>query len=272
MTIRSNQYSSITENKKFRRLCDMLFYFSATGNSQHVAKRIATKTNESVIPITSCIKEQQYDFSLSENERLGIITPVYFWGLPSIVVDFITKINILTSGNHYTYSVITCGTVTGQAGKQIEKLLINKDIKVNAQFSIKMVDTWTPMFDLTNQEKNKIITEAAEPQIDYTIEKINMNQKGNFDNRKIPLISRFVYKYYRSIRQTKRFTLLDSCVGCGVCIKQCPDEAIKIIEGKVTWIKDECVMCLGCLHKCPKFSVQYGNKTQKHGQFLHPSK
>ena len=28
-------------------------------------------------------------------------------------------------------------------------------------------------------------------------------------------------------------------------------------------------MCLSCLHHCPKFAIQYGSRTQKHGQYSH---
>ena len=40
--------------------------------------------------------------------------------------------------------------------------------------------------------------------------------------------------------------------------------------GRPVWVKEQCVMCLCCLHHCPKFSIQYGNKTLRHGQYVHP--
>lgn len=35
----------------------MIFYFSATGNSQYVATRISHETNEMAISISDCIKK-----------------------------------------------------------------------------------------------------------------------------------------------------------------------------------------------------------------------
>lgn len=249
----------------------MIYYFSATGNSQHVAERLAATTGDTLVSITACAKAQHFNLELRESERLCFVTPVYFGGLPTIVADFISRLKITPHGEHYVYSVITYGTTTGQASKQLAGLL-GKKATVNAKFAVRMVDTWTPMFDLSDKRKIEAITQAAEPQIDVTIKKVSDRQSGDFDKRKIPLIAPLVYRMYGKARKTKRFDLLPTCMGCGVCSRQCPVSAITILDKKAVWVKDECVLCLGCLHHCPKFAIQYGKNTQKHGQFVYPKK
>jgi flavodoxin len=56
----------------------MIFYFSATGNSRHVANRIAEATNDRTISIVSSMKEQNFTFTLSEKEKVAIVVPVYW--------------------------------------------------------------------------------------------------------------------------------------------------------------------------------------------------
>ena len=42
-------------------------------------------------------------------------------------------------------------------------------------------------------------------------------------------------------------------------------------ERKPVWVKEKCALCLGCLHRCPKFAIQYGKRTQRHGQYTNPN-
>ena len=81
----------------------MIFYFSATGNCKYAAQRIAASTGEAIHSITECVKQQQYHFS-SDNGTVGIITPTYAWGLPSIVRDFL---NELVLDEHPSYPACT---------------------------------------------------------------------------------------------------------------------------------------------------------------------
>lgn len=69
----------------------MIFYFSATGNCKYAAQRIAASTEEAIHSITECVKQHQYHFS-SDNGTVGIITPTYAWGLPSIVRIFCMRL------------------------------------------------------------------------------------------------------------------------------------------------------------------------------------
>jgi ferredoxin len=52
---------------------------------------------------------------------------------------------------------------------------------------------------------------------------------------------------------------IDACVGCGVCIKRCPFEAITLIENdgkKVAQVDiNKCVGCGVCTRFCPKKSL-----------------
>lgn len=84
-------------------------------------------------------------------------------------------------------------------------------------------------------------------------------------------------KIYRKISynnggNTSKFKVSNKCIGCELCARRCPSNAIEIIDGKPTWIKEKCNLCLRCLHYCPKFAIIYGKQTEKHGQYVNKMK
>ena len=249
----------------------MILYFSATGNSEYVAKRIARETKDTTISMTDCYKKQMMTFD-SDDEVIGIISPTYAWGLPNIVSDYLQNISFKYKPK-YIYFVATYGTTPGQTGKFVEEILAKKGLELSAKFSVKMPDTWTPIFDLSNQEKVQQKNKEAEKEIDFIIKQIKNLETGDFMKNESPyLLAQLVHHVmYEKMRKTKHFSVEDSCVGCGMCERNCPVSAIKLSEGKPTWVKEKCVMCLSCLHHCPKFAIEYGKNTKKHGQYIHDS-
>ena len=250
----------------------MIFYFSATGNSKYVATRLAQATNDTIVSIVECLKTGSFEFDINENERIGFVTPTYNWGLPTVVIDFLEQMNLGMTGKHYIYHVLTYGTSTGQAHQMMSKNLVRKGMSLDGKFMIRMVDTWTPIFNLSDKEKNKKITDAAEDQITDVIDKVKMQLCGDYNHSKLPrMISAIGYSQYSNGRKTRKFQVEDSCIGCSLCAKICPVGAIEIRNDKPVWIKNQCTLCLGCLHRCPKFAIQYGKCTKKHGQFVNPN-
>ena len=123
---------------------------------------------------------------------------------------------------------------------------------------------------LSDEEKCEKVTKDAEVCIDRVIEKVVNRVRGDFDNRKIPHWLAFPYTYCNRKKSTAPFVVLGRCIRCGACAKKCPMGAIEMRDNRPIWIKEQCLQCLGCLHRCPVFAIQYGKKTIKHGQFVHP--
>ena len=244
----------------------MIIFFSATGNCKYVAKRISDAIGQEIVSITDCIKLNRYDFS---DDSITIISPTYFWGLPSIVSDFLKKSNIKAE---YLCFISTYGTTPGASGRIADRLLKNR--KLDAFYSVRMADTWTPIFDLSTPEKVGKFTKTTESDIDNIIAKI----KSGYRNKKMKhslsafVVDLFAQPIYNNFaRKTAKLSVNEKCIGCGLCSMKCPVNAIEMKEGKPVWVSGKCVMCLGCLHRCPKFAINYGNKTQKHGQYTNPN-
>ena len=131
----------------------MILYFSATGNCKYVAARLAAAFGQETVSIVDCIRDGVYAFT---DDTIGIVVPTYFWGLPSIVKEFLGKAEFHTD---YLYLISTYGTTPGASDAMASKAIRGKTI--DAFYSVRMPDTWTPMFDLTNQKKIDAIQKLA---------------------------------------------------------------------------------------------------------------
>ena len=210
-----------------------------------------------------CLKHRKLRFS--DTDILGIISPTYANGLPDLVDVFLRNLEIRSK---YTFFIATYGTTPGLTGYFAEKYLRNP---IDAKFSIRMPDNFTPWFDLSDPKKVAKINAKADEQLREVTARIQMRETGDFMQLVTPKISCIVHQpTYDSLRKTSNFHVESTCIGCRKCASGCPVHAIKIIDGKPVWVKEKCTMCLGCLHHCPVFAIQYGKHTKGHGQYQHP--
>lgn len=50
------------------------------------------------------------------------------------------------------------------------------------------------------------------------------------------------------------YMITDDCVGCGTCVEECPNNAIKEAEDKYE-ITEDCVECGNCVEVCPTNAI-----------------
>lgn len=250
----------------------MILYFSATGNTQYAAQRIAEATNDTLVSIRQCMRDGIHDFSLKENENFGFVMPTYFQGMPTFLQHFVQSIHLTAgAGKHYAYAVSTCGVSYGNSGSEAVRAMKNVGIELDATFRIRMVDNWNPYFDMNDRSYIQTAENTAEADLAEVCAKIRTKEKGdylsdNFDAAKeIELAAA-----YDESRRTRLFKVNSSCVGCGLCVNQCPVQAIELQKQKPTWTKKQCLLCLGCVHKCPLNAIAYTNETIGHGQYVNP--
>lgn len=92
------------------------------------------------------------------------MSPTYFWGLPSIVGEFLGKASFKTG---YLFFIATYGTFPGAAGVMAARAIRGREI--DAYYSVRMPDIWTPVFDLSTPEKTARFTGTTEADIGRAI-------------------------------------------------------------------------------------------------------
>ncbi|GJM57236.1 EFR1 family ferrodoxin [uncultured Dubosiella sp.] len=251
----------------------MILYFSATGNIQYAVQQIAKATGDTIVSIRNHIEDEHPRFHLKDHENFGIVMPTYFQGLPAFVQDFLKMMKLTMDGtDHYAYSVATCGMSDGNFGSQAVKAMKNSGLALDSTLCIRMVDNWNPHFDMTDRSYIEQAEQRTETDIEKVCAQIAAKEKGiflpdHFGHDKEEELA----KAYEQSRKTENFTVNESCIGCGMCARQCPVHAIGIKHKSPEWIKEQCILCLGCVHKCPKNAIAYTENTIGHGQYTNPN-
>lgn len=118
-----------------------ILYFSATGNSLFVAKRIGGE----LLSIPKLIKENQYEIS---DDIIGVIVPTYYDDAPKMVRSYLDKARLTAT---YTFVINTYGYMTRTATSHMESYMTKAAGHTDYVTQIIMVDTDVTRFEIQNQ-------------------------------------------------------------------------------------------------------------------------
>ena len=95
--------------------------------------------------------------------------------------------------------------------------------KIDAYYSVRMADTWTPVFDLSTPEKTARFTGSTEASIDRAIRGLSERRTNRHMFPRTPafiteLISQPIYN--NSARLTTKLRVEGGSIGCGLCFKR----------------------------------------------------
>lgn len=252
----------------------MIFYFSGTGNTAHTAKRIALATSEDIISIPAALRDGNHTYSLKEGEAVEFVIPTYFYGVPTIVAEFMDSLELkgYNPQKNYCYMVCTYGSSSGSLLYDFGKRLRKVGLTMQAAYEVLFPDNYIIMLNLLPPAaKIPQILEQAEVKIDEVIEAIRNRQ---LNRPKWSLMRRlqtfFSYPLYLHGRNTAPFHITDKCTHCGLCAKNCPSGMIHMLGGIPVWDKGKCTQCLACIHRCPIRAIEYGKKTEMRGRYINP--
>ena len=184
-------------------LCNMIFYFSGTGNTQWAAEHIAEATDDELVFIPD-IEDGTYTPSLQAKERIGFCFPVHGWQPPRLLRQFIRRLNIADADSHYTYALMTAGDNIGETARILRKELATAGLSLHAACSLLMPESYVglPFMDVDSKENERRKIEAAQKKLEWFGQEVKACHRGveNLDIGRWPrinsrIIGNFFHRY-----------------------------------------------------------------------------
>lgn len=245
----------------------MIFYFSGTGNSKHIAQKISSYTGERLVYMSINTMMENEIYKIDSDEKIGFVFPVYWYSIPTIVEKFIDHLILSGYQKQYVYAIATYGIAAGNVMNRLIKILNNKKLQLNGIFGVKMVDNYVVGYNIMNMDKQKRILNNSEIEIDNIISMIEDQENIEYIKKgSIAFITPLTGYAYRKTKHTKKFFASQACSGCNQCAEGCPCNVIHMENGKPKWTGD-CTFCLKCIHGCKKSAIQYGKFTEKRDRY-----
>jgi ferredoxin len=247
-----------------------IYYFSGTGNSKNTALWIADKANEKgiICKLFNIAIIDRLNIPIPEkNETIIFISPTHGFNFPLIMLNFLLQ---FPKANNKTVIMNTRAAMKignwvspGLSGITLyfaAAILKLKGYKIQASYSIDLPSNWISIHPGLRDNAVHFINEKIKCKVNHLAGEI-INEKRNYytacevvlDLIVAPLA--FGYYFVGRFMLSKTYYASKDCDNCGLCIKNCPVNAIKYIDNRPFWTY-HCESCMKCMSYCPKEAIE----------------
>jgi len=230
---------------------------------------LAIKLNESIKDSTIFNIATINVSILNEYEKIVIVSPIYCFGVPVIIKQFLQKLTVCN--NKIFYGLLHYGGFSGNAEYYFKTIFEKNGINCNGIYKMQMPENYTISFVPHERHINKQLKKSRKTIEGIAKKIIENNKRKNKKN-----IFSFCDKIHEKTAvkwanmSNEYFNISDTCNKCGLCVKICPAKNIEIDNGKIRFNKN-CYACLGCYHRCPTISINYMDKTYNKKRYVNPN-
>jgi len=251
----------------------ILYYFTGTGNTLAIARDLAAELGGAdIVPIVKAVS----DPASNAYDAVGVIYPVYMFGLPLIVAKFLR--HFAPPKDAYIFSVANFGGMQGRANQLVAQILRQKGLKLSAAYGFPMPNNYTPLGGALEDAKQKAMFDNAKKQVKRIAAAVQSRTAGimECDRALKGVLGLLIYLICYPVgcrmvpNEDRHFWVTAKCVHCGLCAKVCPVCNITMQDGKPVWLH-HCQTCMACLQWCPSGAIEFGKSTVGRKRYHHPA-
>ncbi|EKF84842.1 4Fe-4S ferredoxin [Methanobacterium formicicum DSM 3637] len=246
------------------------YFFSGTGNTLLVVKKMQETFQENGIPVNLHKIEESNPEDVNLEHTIGLGFPIAELSTYNFVWKFIRALPVTDTATE-VFMVDTLGGFSGGIVGPVHEIVKKKGYKpIGAKEIVMPPNIFYIQDEETCHEKvQKGLIKAEE----YTLNLINDESKWG----RVPVLSDALY--YTSIASLKitesnlnqKLLRLETdneeCRRCGICVRLCPVDNITLEEGKPPEHGFNCEYCLRCTSLCPRGAIpcpcNYKGKTYR---------
>lgn len=257
---------------RLRTMETVIYYFTGTGNSLAVARGLCERLGDCrCVPIASLRGEPAPVRPAAE--RVGIVYPVYFFGIPSVVGEVAGRLDLGEA--RYVFAVCTFGGSGGSPSlRQLDRVLQRGAGRrgLDAGFTVRMPGNYIRLYDRLDDARLARTLADAGQRVAAIAGAVARGERtmprfspaGSLIHRVAH--PRFIARVHEADRD---FTVDDRCTACGTCAVVCPVGNILLEEGRPSW-RHRCEQCMACIQCCPAEAIQAGPRTRGRRRYRHP--
>ena len=241
----------------------MVLFFSATGNTEFIARQLALKLGDDCLNLLDRVKRGDHSPLHSEKPFI-ICAPVYVCEMPRFLAKYLKQQTF--TGSREVYFIFTSGGYAGISGQLAKAMVRKKKMKYLGHAEFKM-----PRNYVANDHYSMLPAEQVQERIlnscrhlEEVVADIQAGRK--LKARHVWLLETIITVPFNPVwsklkYKTDDFYVTEGCVGCGRCERLCPLNNISLKERKPVW-GQECTHCMACIANCPTEAIEYGTISQ----------